>query len=476
MPPRKTLNIDVLRDLASSKGGFCLSKDYIGTRGKYKWKCDKGHEWESLYSVIKRSSWCPECAGVRRRNIADAHDLAAQRNGKFLSEIFTDIRTKYLWECEKGHQWEAKYISVQQGTWCTYCAKTKLSIETLQELASNFNGKCLSTRYVNSKTRYEWQCERGHIWNTLTSVIQSGSWCPECSGVKRLTLEDLHKTAIERGGECLLKDSVFNSDDKINWKCKNGHEFIAKISNVRSGQWCKKCFFDSIKLTLQDLQDFAKSKNGECLSDNYKDTMSKYQWKCAKNHIWFASANSVMNNETWCPICNGNNVVTLDTLKALGKSKNGECLADIYTNNKTKCKWRCGRGHIWEASYHTIAAGHWCPDCINYQTAQTEVYEFIKSITLEEVLYNKAGILPSKGLRFDVYIPSLKKVVELDGKVWHDRPEQIERDIRKNKESEDLSIEILRIDYHKKWAKKNRKIGESEIKDFLGKTACNPQI
>ena len=56
------------------------------------------------------------------------------------------------------------------------------------------------------------------------------------------------------------------------------------------------------KITIKECQEFAKSKNGECLSTEYKNNSTKMQWKCSKNHTWFAKFGDIKQG-SWCPKC-----------------------------------------------------------------------------------------------------------------------------------------------------------------------------
>ena len=51
-----------MQELASSRGGQCLSTEYVDTKTKLKWKCAFGHEWEATPRLLKAGHWCPECA------------------------------------------------------------------------------------------------------------------------------------------------------------------------------------------------------------------------------------------------------------------------------------------------------------------------------------------------------------------------------------------------------------------------------
>lgn len=78
-----------------------------------------------------------------------------------------------------------------------------------------------------------------------------------------------------------------------------------------------------------------------------------------------------------------------------------------------------------------------------------------------------------KRLELDIFIPSLKRAIELDGDYWHSSPERKKTDKRKNKECADAGIKLLRLPYMATWHRKNRLIGETLIKEFLTDSVCN---
>jgi hypothetical protein len=51
-----------------------------------------------------------------------------------------------------------------------------------------------------------------------------------------------------------------------------------------------------VKLTLQDAKDFAKTKRGKCLSENYKNTQTHLLWECSKKHQWKSHFGNIKNN------------------------------------------------------------------------------------------------------------------------------------------------------------------------------------
>lgn len=51
-----------------------------------------------------------------------------------------------------------------------------------KQLSEIRNGKCLSTVYINSKTKMLWKCSEGHTWEARLNNIQCGNqWCPQCA-------------------------------------------------------------------------------------------------------------------------------------------------------------------------------------------------------------------------------------------------------------------------------------------------------
>lgn len=116
---------------------------------------------------------------------------------------------------------------------------------------------------------------------------------------KQLVLDQIQQVLLDNNGQ-LLSDYK-NAAQKLTWKCKEGHIFYKSWVNVRRGQWCYECGW--YNPTIHKIQEFAKSRNGECLSTIYVRSIDKLIWKCQNNHIWDASLNSVKNSKSWCPYC-----------------------------------------------------------------------------------------------------------------------------------------------------------------------------
>ena len=243
-----------LQGLAAKRGGLCLSVEYKNAHTKYLWECAEGHRWEAKSNDIQQGYWCPHCAGHLPKTLQWLQELAAGRGGLCLSTEYRGTNSKYLWECGKRHQWEATANDIQGGHWCPRCAgNTCKTFRWLQELAVEMGGKCLSTEYKNNATKYFWECSKGHRWEAKANDIQRGSWCPHCAGNTRKNLQWLQELTAERGGKCLSTEYK-NSQTKYPWECSKGHRWEASANSVQRGHWCPRCAHRTSKLETQLLE------------------------------------------------------------------------------------------------------------------------------------------------------------------------------------------------------------------------------
>lgn len=71
---------------------------------------------------------------------------------------------------------------------------------------------------------------------------------------------------------------------------------------------------------------------------------------------------------------------------------------------------------------NTVQQGHWCPACsIRISRIQEELYAFVLSIAPDAVLDDRSVLKEHLGWRgeLDVYVPSRRFGLELDGLFWH---------------------------------------------------------
>src|ERR1700748_2300192 len=172
----------------------------------------------------------------KKVTLIELQELAKSRGGKCISKSYLGDKNKLDWECSEGHIWSASPNNIKTGTWCPICGGTQpLSIEIMQQIAIQRGGVCISTNYSSIKDLLEWECSEGHRWFASGSKVKnSNHWCHECGGSKKLTIEDMHKVATERGGKC-LSETYFNSKTKLEWECEFGHKWFAAPFKINFG-------------------------------------------------------------------------------------------------------------------------------------------------------------------------------------------------------------------------------------------------
>lgn len=374
--PRCTGRVKTIEDmqkLAQSKGGKCLSEVYINNSTKLTWQCNKGHKWKAIYNSVKRGTWCPTCNGNKTYSIEDMREIAKKKQGQCLSKEYKNLNTKLKWQCAVGHVWEAIPSSVVKGTWCKECLKP--TIIDAKDLAITYQGECLSSNYIDSKSKLKWRCKEGHVWEDILGNIKRGRWCPKCKKLQRelekeLKLNQLKQIASNRGGKC-ISQKYENVDAKLIWQCNQGHTWESSAYSIKTGAWCSKCAAkkngDKLRGTIDEMHKIARERNGTCLSEEYIDSQSLLEWECSEGHTWKSNANNIKNGN-WCKICSNKKNAdrqrnNINKMKTIAASHGGYCLSKKYVNAHTKLLWKCSEGHIWGAKPNNIQQGKWCPEC-----------------------------------------------------------------------------------------------------------------
>lgn len=251
MNPNKNIKkLEICKQFAIKEhNGLCLSDEYITSQTKMLWECEKGHQWLAVWASIKHQrSWCPKCIGRSSPSIKELQDFAISKNGKLISTIYSGNKSKLLWECENKHEFEMNWNDASGGHWCSKCfhvnygLSARYDINEIQQYAIDKGGRLISTSYTNNLTNMLWECKEGHQWEaTWLSVKNHNTWCLRCSG---------------------------------------------------------KAIYE-----IEELQDYAKSKNGKLKSTEYINNHTKLEWECESLHNWWAQWSDIKNKNTWCPNC-----------------------------------------------------------------------------------------------------------------------------------------------------------------------------
>jgi hypothetical protein len=175
------LSIEDARRIAREMEGECLSDVYINCTTHLWWRCKYGHLWEAtLNNIRSKGHWCPDCGGSKKLSIEVAKRIGIEREGECLSDVYINSNTPLIWRCQFGHTWKPTLTKVKNaGTWCPDCGGRKqLTIEVAQQIAIERGGRCLSQVYINNESPLQWECAEMHVWTAaLRDVKDGGTWC-----------------------------------------------------------------------------------------------------------------------------------------------------------------------------------------------------------------------------------------------------------------------------------------------------------
>ena len=134
------------------------------------------------------------------------------------------------------------------------------------------------------------------------------------------------------------------------------------------------------KLTINDMKELAKEKQGTFVSKKYTGTKDQHEWKCkVPEHPKFTQRPDKVKAGRWCNICDGiihrDNKNAIMIIKKFAERKGGKCLSTEYKDAKTNLDWQCDKcGHTFQATWsnvknnsgegeHGRSRGTWCGKC-----------------------------------------------------------------------------------------------------------------
>ena len=192
------------------------------------------------------------------------------------------------------------------------------------------------------------------------------------------------------------------------------------------------------------LEEWALDLNDVSPREVTSSSNRKVNWRCIEGHVWLASISARMRG-TNCPKCYSNNrreILLKGKLKISGVSlfekhpalkdewdfqKNSLDPQTLTPNSNYKVYWKCRYGHGWDAAiYNRTANGSGCPFCTN-QTSKIEIYLLCE---LREIFAKVEWRKKIDGVEADIFLPDLNIVIEVDGEYWH--RDKLESDKRKN--------------------------------------------
>jgi len=375
---------------------------------------------------------------------------------------------KIWWQCEKGHEWEARIYDMSRGKECPFCTGLQALNPNLAKQWHPFKNLSATPYTIKpgSPKKAWWICEKGHEWEAVIASRNNGIGCPYCSGKRASSLNNLmalnpdlaKQWHLIKNGNLTPSDVTEKSHKKVWWLCEIGHEWEATISHRSNGTGCPFCAGKSVgednslqTLNLDLARQWSPIRNGSLTPKDVTSGSNKnVWWVCEKGHEWEATISNRTKGHG-CPYCSGRNAFVDNNLQTLNPElakewhpvKNEDLTPnDVTVSSHKKVWWQCEKGHEWKSHISNRSKGTGCPECskeLRTSFPEQAIYFYLKSIFTDSL----NGYKYDDKWEIDVFVPSLNLGIEYDGVYFHD--ENRTSDFEKEKYLVDKGLSVLRV-------------------------------
>lgn len=296
----------------------------------------------------------------------------------------------------------------------------KLTIEEARDRYRLAGLTLLESEYVGNHVPMKYMCSKGHISKVALAAVGKRGHCCKCRSDKRKHTIDYVREEMKKYEYTLLSTEYKNSKTKLKCICPRKHKVEVCWGDFKQKYWCIECA-GTKKKTIEEVREFFESVNYTLLTTEYKNNISKLDYKCTRGHEHSTSWHDFSSGGNRCPICSRKKKKTYDEVEKSFKAAGYTLLSKEYKNSHEYLDYECDAGHINRIrGYHFSQDGR-CPDCFALSKSskpEKEIVKFIRSImSNNHIIRNSRKILNGKEL--DIYIPSKKLAIEYNGLYWH---------------------------------------------------------
>jgi hypothetical protein len=238
---KKKITYELVRNSFEKEGYTLLSKEYINYMIKLNYICSKGHEHDSTWNNWQQGKRCPTCAGQTKPTVEQVRKSFEKEEYTLLSKEYKNAYTKLDYVCSKGHKHKIVWGNWQQGQRCPFCyGNIKPTIEQVKMSFEKENYILLSEKYVNSYTKLDYICPKGHQHSIKWNHWQQGQRCTVCVGNAKLTIEQVREE-LKKENYILVSDKYINGYTKLEYICSEKHKHSIRWDDWKQGIRCPTC-------------------------------------------------------------------------------------------------------------------------------------------------------------------------------------------------------------------------------------------
>ena len=276
----------------SNKNELKPREIFKNSNSKYLFDCNCSHQFDKVLSDINNDGWCPYCANKKLCELEECKQcyeksFASSEKAKYWSNknelkprnVFKNSDKKCWFDCDCGHNFNSILGIINNGSWCPYCANPPKQLCELKECKQCFDKSFASSNkvkyysdknklkprevFLNSNSKYLFDCKCSHNFECTLSHINDGCWCPYCANKKLCDLKEC-KQCFEKSFASSDKSKYWSDKNKLKprdvfkvsakkywFDCNCYHNFDCSLANINEGNWCPYC----VNKTEQKLND-----------------------------------------------------------------------------------------------------------------------------------------------------------------------------------------------------------------------------
>lgn len=257
---------------------------------------------------------------------------------------------------------------------------------------------------ATSNHKVYWQCNKGHEWDARIYNRNNGVGCPYCAGKKAIPGEtDLasqypqlaSEWDYEKNFPLTPEEITGGSSRKFYWKCPLGHSYQADPAHrTRDNTGCPICANKVVVAGFNDLATthpeiaalWHPTKNGKLTpQDVYAGTTKRAWFMCPNGHELHKEIRVFVKYQGQCKTCNEWRAIPGKTdfeslypelAKMWHPTKNVDKLPSQYSaKSEQHVMWLCAEGHEFDAAIATVIRHGGCVECEKQQVQKMRAFD-----------------------------------------------------------------------------------------------------
>jgi hypothetical protein len=282
-------------------------------------------------------------ASERALDLTVIHALAEAREGKLLSEKYVNNRTKLRWQCADGHQFLMPYDDAVAGRWCPQCSNSKANV-----LCAVILRELLNVDFEPEQTPHflATACRQHRI----RSRLRLDGWCEsERIGFEHQGPQHCRPLTLGRAagaptdtGTAQRKFDTLQRYDAIKVAAARGVATLILIEDISSNGYGYSSMPFIVGTVVAAVRKVLPQNR---LGGPFEASMARL---------------TALDETGWQqlikPIFTGS--PTFQRVRDLASAKGGKVIT--FTDDR-HVKLECCDGHRWTAQINNVLGGTWCP-------------------------------------------------------------------------------------------------------------------